>query len=129
MKKIYAYKMAFGLALFGVGMCVIPFLEDFDPLVSFTLISSGVIIVAFTAYRHMKYKDAPEGDERTKKLGAYGITYSWLATLLFVAGLYWTNYFGILDLTVQQTTGSMFFVMIITAIAFQRFFFWKGDAE
>lgn len=129
MEKVYRYKMAFGLMLFVGGMLLAALKNSFEPIVAITLLTSGGIIMAFTAYRHARYRDTPREDERTKKLGAYGLSYSWLATLIFVGLLYWIDYLGIHELTVQQTIGSTFFVMIITALAFQRLFFWKGDVS
>lgn len=73
--------------------------------------------------------DMPESDERTKKLGAYAATYSWLLTLVLIAVLFWVDYFSIFKLTVTQALGTTLFVMVLSMNVFRWYFGRKGDVE
>ena len=35
--------------------------------------------------RHRKYGEDPEADERSRKIGAYGLSYAWLTGIFFMA--------------------------------------------
>ena len=73
--------------------------------------------------------DMPESDERTKKLGAYAATYSWLITLVLIAVLFGVDYFNIFKLTVTQALGTTLFVMVLSMNVFRWYFGRKGDVE
>ena len=59
-----------------------------------------VFVVWFLKWKRMG--ELPERDERTKKLGAYAATYSWLVTLMLIALLFWVDYLAVVILTVTD---------------------------
>ena len=87
----------------------------------------AAIIVGFV--RLKRTADVPESDERTKKLGAYAATYSWLLTLVLIALLFWVDYFNLFKLTVTQALGTTLFVMVLSMNVFRWYFGKRGDVE
>lgn len=127
-EKKYKYRMIMGLAILLAGMLVAAFLEV-DILVPIVLINTGLIVFLATAFKLFRSGELPDRDERTKKLAAYGITYSWLFTLVVMTILIWVDYFGLFELTVKGVLGILFFFMIISANVFRWYFMRKGDVE
>src|SRR5665647_479842 len=66
------------------------------------LLAAGIIFLITGIFHHRKYGDDPEFDERSKKIGAYGLSYAWLTGLFFMYGLFWLDYLGVLKLSVQN---------------------------
>jgi hypothetical protein len=99
--------------------------------VSVSALISAVIAVILVGFIKWKRTAAgtPESDERTKKLGAYAATYSWLLTLVLIALLFWVDYFSVFKLTVTQALGTTLFVMVLSMNVFRWYFSRKGDIE
>lgn len=127
-KKEYRYKLVLGLILVLAGMLSAAFLKV-DASVSTFLIIMGLVIFVITAFRLFRQGDLPDRDERTKKLAAYGITYSWLLTLVLITVLYWVEFLGLVEFTAEVILGILLFVMIISANVFRWYFMRKGDIE
>lgn len=87
----------------------------------------GLVLLAVAVVRHRRFQDEPERDERTQKIGAYGISYSWLLTIIFLALLFWVNYLGLLALTVETVLLTTILLMGLSARIFQWYFFRQGD--
>ncbi|MDD3245764.1 MAG: hypothetical protein PHF18_02680 [Methanosarcina sp.] len=128
MEKIYRYKLVLGIIIMLSGMLSAAFLE-IEASVSIILISMGLIIFVMTAFRLFRRRDLPDRDERTKKLAAYGITYSWLLTLVLITVLYWVEFFKLAELTAEAVLGILLFFMVISANVFRWHFMQKGDVD
>lgn len=128
MEKRYMYKLFLGIVIMAAGMILTAFFET-DALVPLTLIYTGLIIFVLMAFRLFRRGDLPDRDERTKKLSAYGITYSWLLTLVLLTILYWLEYFKLVEFTVNGIFGLLIFFMIISANVFRWYFMQKGDVD
>jgi hypothetical protein len=128
LERKYLYTIVLGLTIMVAGMFSIAFLEV-NKSISISLINIGLIIFVVTVFRLFKKGDLPDKDERTKKLAAYGITYSWLVTLVLLTVLFWAEYFKLIDLTVGGLFGTILFFMIISANVFRWYFMQKGDVE
>jgi uncharacterized BrkB/YihY/UPF0761 family membrane protein len=85
------------------------------------------IVIGFLRWKRMA--DVPESDERTKKLGAYAATYSWLLTLVFITLLFWVDNLAVVKLTVTQALGTTLLVMLLTMSVFRWYLNRKGDVE
>lgn len=127
-EKKYKYKMLIGLGILLAGMLVTAFLEV-DILIPIVLINTGLIVFLATVFKLFKSGDLPDKDERTKKLAAYGITYSWFLTLVLITVLTWVDYFKLFELTARGVLGILLFFMIISANVFRWYFMRKGDIE
>ncbi|HIH95773.1 TPA: hypothetical protein HA338_17800 [Methanosarcina acetivorans] len=110
------------------GIISAAFLEV-EASISIILISMGLVIFVMTALRLFRRGELPDRDERTKKLAAYGITYSWLLTLVLIMVLYWVEFFKLAELTAEVILGILLFFMIISANVFRWYFMQKGDIE
>jgi UDP-N-acetylmuramyl pentapeptide phosphotransferase/UDP-N-acetylglucosamine-1-phosphate transferase len=87
----------------------------------------AAIVVGFLRWK--RTAEVSEGDERTKKLGAYAATYSWLLTLVLIAVLFWVDYFTVVKMTVAQALGTTLFVMVLSMNMFRWYFYRLGDVE
>jgi cytochrome c oxidase subunit IV len=127
-EKIYRYKLVLGIIIMLAGIISAAFLEV-EASVSIILISMGLVIFVMTAFGLFRRGDLPDRDERTKKLAAYGITYSWLLTLVLITVLYWVEFFKLAELTTEIVLGILLFFMVISANIFRWHFMQKGDVE
>jgi hypothetical protein len=126
MKRTYAVKIGVGVILAAAGI-ILPFLVDGMESLSSVLVAIGLVTVAVTGVQHWRYSDDLEKDERTQKLGAYAISYSWLLTIVFLAILFWVDYVGLLVLSVQAVLVSAILLMGLSARLFQWYLFRQGD--
>ncbi|HQD25235.1 MULTISPECIES: hypothetical protein [Methanoculleus] len=126
MKRRYALQIGAG-AVIGAAGLILPFLGEGTEALSSILVTIGMVIIAVAAVRHWRFRDELERDERTQKIGAYGISYSWLVTLIFLALLFWANYLGVLTLTVEGVLLSTILLMGLSARLFQWYLFRQGD--
>ncbi len=126
MKRRYAVQIAAGAVLGAAGI-LLPFLVAGTEAISSLLVTIGLVILAVAAVRHWRFRDEPERDERTQKIGAYGISYSWLLTIVFLALLFWADYLGVLALTVESVLLATILLMGLSARIFQWYFFQQGD--
>jgi hypothetical protein len=104
----------------------------FEPggsIISMILITGGCAFLAVGVHRHRRYGDGPETDERSKKIGAYGLSYAWLTGILFISALYWLDLMGFFRLGTQVALGISLMVLVISAVAYQMYLFRKGDIE
>jgi hypothetical protein len=93
------------------------------------LIAAGCAFLAVGVIRHRQYGEGPESDERSKKIGAYGLSYAWLTGILFISVLFWLDLLGTLRLGTQGALGLSLMVLVISAVAYQVYLFKKGDVE
>lgn len=93
------------------------------------LVAAGTVFLITGISHHRKFGNDPESDERTKKIGAYGLSYAWLTGLFFMFGLLWLDYLGVLRLTVQYALMASILVLALSAAIYQAYLFRKGDVE
>ncbi len=131
MEKInreYKNRLTSGVLLTLAGILSAAFFEGNSSIPIF-LITMGLVIFAMTAFRLFRQGDLPDRDERTKKLASYGISYSWLLTLVLIIVLYWIEFLELAELTAEATLGLLLFFMLISANVFRWYFMQKGDIE
>jgi drug/metabolite transporter (DMT)-like permease len=121
-----SYTLAFVLIMAGIVLVAI--FEDYQQS-GISLINIGAIILFVTFIRAKRYRNGPVKDERTIKIGAYGLSYSWLITFILIALLFWVEEFGISQMTVKQILAVLMFTMVVTAKGIQWYLFRKGDIE
>ncbi|MBN1194532.1 MAG: hypothetical protein JXA08_04195 [Methanomicrobiaceae archaeon] len=91
------------------------------------MISTGFVMVLLAAFRLLQPESVYQQDERTKKIGAYGLSYSWFLTFLVLFALFWINYLHIFALDVETVTVGLILMMGISAKLFPWHLFRKGD--
>lgn len=129
MEKKYLYTLVLGMIVLVAGILSITFQVFDKSSISIALINVGLVIFIVTVFRLLRKGELPDRDERTKKLAAYGITYSWLLTLVLIAVLYWVEYFKLAELSAEGVLGILLFFMIVSSNVFRWYFMQKGDVE
>lgn len=100
-----------------------------EAIIGTILLCAGMAFLITGITRHRRYGDDPESDERSKKIGAYGITYAWLTGLFFMNGLFWLDYIGWLRLSAQNAIALSVIVLTLSAVVYQAWLFRKGDVD
>ena len=128
MKKEYKYRLVIGPIILLIGIALLIF-GKIDDLITGTLIIAGIVLLLNGVLKHLRHKNMPERDERTRKIGAFAAAYSWVVTIVFITMLFWLNHLEIWKMTVQQALGLTLYVMIFVTLIFQWHLKRKGDAE
>jgi hypothetical protein len=92
-------------------------------------LTAGLAFLITGIIRHRNYGDDPESDERSKKIGAYGLSYAWLTGLFFMFGLFWLEYLGILRMGTQLALALSIVVFALSALIYQMYLFRRGDVD
>ena len=100
-----------------------------EAITGLILLVAGITFLLTGIIRNNRYGDNPESDERSKKIGAYGLSYAWLTGLLFTFGLFWLEYLGVLNLSARTALSGSILVLALSAVIFQLYLFRKGDVE
>ena len=122
------YRIIIGTLMLVSGLISSVF-EPGGSIFSTILITGGCAFLAVGILRHHQYKDGPESDERSKKIGAYGLSYAWLTGVIFISVLYWLDITGILLLGTQVVLALSLMVLAISAVLYQMYLFRRGDVE
>ena len=126
MKPRNLYRIIIGALMITSGIVSI-LLTAGEVIIGTMLLAAGFAFLITGISRHRKYGDEPESDERSKKIGAYGITYAWLTGLFFIFGLFWLDYLGVLRLSTQNALALSVVVLALSAVIYQTYLFRKGD--
>lgn len=128
MKPRNIYRIIIGILMSVYGLAVI-LMSSGDAVIGTVLLCAGLAFLISGIIRHRKYGDDPESDERSKKIGAYGITYAWLTGLFFMTALFWLDYGGILLLSAREALAISVIVLALSAVVYQAWLFRKGDVD
>jgi uncharacterized membrane protein len=120
------YRIIIGIVMVIYGLAF-ALMSGSDTIVGTVLACAGLAFLVTGIIRHRKYGDEPESDERSKKIGAYGITYAWLTGLFFMTALFWLDYAGWLRLGTQNALAASVLVLALSAVVYQAWLFRKGD--
>lgn len=123
----YKVFLALGSLLILAGLLLLLAGLEGDGDRASALITMGVVIIAVMALCLWRRGEDVEADERTKKIGAYGLSYSWLLTLLLLFILFWADRLALLALTAGDVLLMAILVMTISAKVFQWHLSRKGD--
>ena len=83
------------------------------------LLAAGVGFLATGIVRHRRYGEDPESDERSKKIGAYGLSYAWMTGTVGITLLFWAEYAGIVNLGGPEALELSVLLLVIPAVVFQ----------
>ncbi|HNX17464.1 MAG TPA: hypothetical protein PKM50_03940 [Methanoregula sp.] len=125
-RNLYRIVIGFIMVVYGLAFAL---LNDRDTIIGTVLLCAGLAFLFTGIIRHRKYGDDPESDERSKKIGAYGITYAWLTGLIFMTALFWLDYSGMVRLGTQNALAASVLVLAISAVIYQAWLFRKGDVD
>jgi hypothetical protein len=128
MKPRNFYRIVIG-ALMMISGIISMLMTSGEAIIGTILLSAGIAFFVTGITRHRKYGDEPESDERSKKIGAYGLSYAWLTGLFFMNALFWLDYLNILKLSTQNALALSVVVLALSAVFFQMYLFRKADVE
>ena len=128
MKPRNLYRIVIGVLMIASGIVSI-LLTAGEAIIGTMLLAAGFAFLITGVSRHRKYGDDPESDERSKKIGAYGITYAWLTGLFFMTALFWLDYLDVLRFSTQNALALSVVVLAVSAVIYQTYLFRKGDVE
>lgn len=128
MKPRNLYRIIIGILMIISGIASM-ILTAGEAIIGTILLVAGIAFLITGITRNRQYGDEPESDERSKKIGAYGLSYAWLTGLLFMFCLFWLDYLGILRLGTQVALALSILVLALSARLYQIYLFRKGDVE
>jgi ABC-type multidrug transport system permease subunit len=127
MKSGNIYRFIIGTLMLISGVVFIT-LSPGEPVIGSFLIFSGCAFFITGIIRQRRYGDGPETDERSRRIGAYGLSYAWLTGIFFMFMLFWADYLGVLKLNAQVALALSIIVLALSALIYQIYLFRKGDA-
>ncbi|HDR72628.1 MAG TPA: hypothetical protein ENN85_01730 [Methanoculleus sp.] len=90
-------------------------------------IATGFVMMLLAGARLLKGESHSMQDERTKRIGAWGLSYSWFLTFLAMFAVFWLDHLG----TASPDAGTLSVVFILlmglSAKLFQSYRFRRGD--
>ncbi|HVN65124.1 MAG TPA: hypothetical protein VMT31_00740 [Methanomicrobiales archaeon] len=125
----YLYRVIAGsiLIIWGIAEFLLnPFGESILPTI---LLAAGLAFLITGVSRRRKYGEGAEQDERSRRIGAWGMSYSWVLTLSFMWVLFLLDHFSLVILSVGIALGASLIVMTLSTVAFQMYLHRKGDVE
>ncbi len=119
--------------IIGVLMAISGFLallqSGGEAVIGTILLVAGLAFLITGITRHRQYGEDPESDERSKKIGAYGLSYAWLTGLVFMFALFLLDYAGIFRLGTQLALALSIVVLALSARLYQIYLFRRGDVN
>lgn len=100
-----------------------------DGIIPTILLAGGLAFLITGLARWKRFGENPEKDERTRRIGAWGLSYSWIASLFFMMALFWLDYLRVVTLTAGTAIGASVIFMTLSAVVFQMALSRKGDIE
>jgi predicted membrane protein len=128
MKVRNMYRIIIGALMLISGLVSIAFISG-ESIIGIILLVAGCAFLITGITRHRKDGDSPESDERSKKIGAYGLSYAWLTGIIFMFALFWLDYLNIVKLSTQIALALSIVVLALSGRIYQLYLFRKGDVE
>lgn len=129
MKQKNKISIVIAVGFLAVGTAISALKIDvYSPILS-GIFAVGLSLLFTTIYKHFKFGEGVEKDERTKRIMCRAMTGSWFATFILIAVMMLADDFGALKMNVQEVLIIVFFGMIIVFGAFRWYFGRMGDAE
>ena len=128
MKQRNLYRIVIGALMVASGIVSI-LLTAGEAIIGAILFCAGFAFLITGISRSWKDGDSPKSDERSKKIGAYGLSYAWLTGIFFMFGLFWLDYADILKLSTQIALAVSIVVLALSGRIYQMYLFRKGDVD
>jgi hypothetical protein len=128
MKQSNLYRIIIGILMLISGLVSIVLAKG-EFVIGSILLISGIAFLVTGITRHVRNGESPESDERSKKIGAFGLSYGWLTGLFFMFALFWLDYLNFLRLGTQVALALSIVVLALSARVYQIYLFRKGDIE
>jgi hypothetical protein len=120
----------FGIVLLLIGLAdMLSMPADARGKMAIPFVTFGFILVFLAGARLYRDEQGPVQDERTRKIGAYGLSWSWFLTFLLLFVFFWLDHFGIWKPDAGTLSVMLILFMGVSAKIFQYYLFRKGDVE
>ena len=116
--------IAVGFLAMGIGLSALNI--SVNPGILSGIFAIGLSLLFTGLYKHFKYGDGVEQDERTKKITSSALTGSWFATLIVLVALKLADRLNA-GISVQGVLSIVFFFMVFTFSAFSCYYNKKSD--
>lgn len=128
MRQRNFFRIIIGLLMLVSGLVSLV-LASGEGIIGAILLVAGLTFLITGISRHLRDGDSPESDERSKKIGAYGLSYAWLTGLFFMFGLFWLDYLSIVRLGTQIALALSIMVLALSARVYQMYLFRRGNVD
>jgi uncharacterized membrane protein len=122
------YRIIVGILMLISGLVSVG-LASGEFVIGSVLLVGGIVFLSVGLTRHLRDGESVESDERSKKIGAYGLSYAWLTGLFFMFALFWLDYLNFLRLGTLVALALSIVVLALSARVYQFYLFGKGDIE
>jgi hypothetical protein len=128
MRFPYSYWWAAGITLIVLGV-LDSVVRGWQDVATSGLITSGIIVIIIMLGKGIRMENGPRQDERTKKNGAWGLSYSWFLTFVTLFLLFLDTIPGTVDSVCSAGNPSPGAGNGHLRKVFQWYFFREGDVE
>lgn len=111
------------LTFLGLGLQIL--LSEIN-VVFGSIISTMGIIFLIRGHLMQKNPEKIKKDERSRKIGAWAASYSWMLTIFALMIIFWIDKL-FLSLSVEVVVGGIYIVMVTTLLFYKWYFNKKGD--
>jgi len=94
---------------------------------AFFLVAGGVAALATTAVRRWRRGSGPEKDERTDKIHAFGLAYSWLVSIILILVVFAAAKIRFISIDATTALSIAIFIMAGSAIILLSALYRRGD--
>ena len=129
-RTVITAMFSIGVVLLLVGLAellVAP--SDAHDTRALSFVTFGFVLVFLAGARLFRSENDLLQDERTRKIGARGLSWSWFLTFMVLFVLFWLDYLGVFSPGGGAVIVILILLMGISAKIFQWYLFRKGDAE
>jgi hypothetical protein len=119
---------ALGMVIALTSLALWQLTGAFDAQWAVTGMIIGAVLALFGVISLLR-KDVPRGDERTRKLGAYATSWSWLSGVAVTSLLYLLDNRGIIQVSASGALAAVLATLLVTAVAFNAYYRSRGDME
>ena len=125
-ERNYMLKNWMGIALIITGALMLLFVPSLLMMGNILLAMGAVII--FIVFVQRRWRKEPDiQDERTKKIGAHGLSWSWLLTLMLMCVLYLLTAGQVINPDPGLLLVGLMLFLGVSGRLFQVYFYRKGD--
>jgi len=100
-----------------------------DSLLPAVLLTAGLAYLVTGVSRRRKYGEGAEHDERSRRIGVWGLSYSWYLSITIIWFFFLLDHFRLVALSAGGALGGSLVVMTLSAVVFQMYLARKGDVE
>lgn len=115
-----------GLLLIFVGLGIQLFVNETSIIIGSVFSTMGLIF-AIRGHLMKKRPDSVKKDERSRKIGAFSASWSWIITIFVLMIMFWINKLNIIPLGVNEVIALTYIAMVSSLLIFKYHFNKKGD--